>query len=218
MREPIVVTLDGFILSGHRRRCAALVAGVPTVPVRHESVRRKGKNGLVNPAFVVLLREHNRQRDKSLDEKLREELVTVSPADAYSALLRHRAAQTWASETWDADTIDIRGVTRRAEITDAKEPFLQAILAVIEAQRNFLPLSDRRIHYWLLNDPPLRHAQKPDSRYRNDKKSYKSLVELLTRARLSGRIPMHVISDDTRPHETWDATTTPGPSCGANST
>lgn len=61
--------------------------------------------------------------------------------------------------------------------------------------------SDLRAH--TENDPPLRHASKPDSRYRNDKESYKSLVELLTRARLAGEIPMNAIADDTRPSTTW---------------
>jgi len=35
-----------------------------------------------------------------------------------------------------------------------------------------------------LNAPPLIHGGKPDSSYRNTKNSYKSLVDLLTRARL----------------------------------
>jgi hypothetical protein len=35
-----------------------------------------------------------------------------------------------------------------------------------------------------LNRAPLRHASKPASEYRNDPQSYKSLVDLVARARL----------------------------------
>lgn len=199
VREPLVASVDGFILSGHRRRMAAIVAGVDEVPVRYETAARLRSDGTVDPAFVVLLREYNRQRDKSLDEKLREEIVSASPDHAHEAMLRHRKE----SAALDLEALVIRGETRRSRITKAKAPFLAAILRVIEEQRDFLPLSDRRIHYGLLNDPPLKHARKPETTYANDRASYKSLVELLTRARLAGRIPMHVISDDTRPFQIW---------------
>ena len=69
--------------------------------------------------------------------------------------------------------------------------------------QDFWPLSDRQIHYGLLNDPPLRHARKPGSRYVNDKKSYNDLVDLLTRARLANEIPWNAIDDETRPVEVW---------------
>jgi hypothetical protein len=60
-------------------------------------------------------------------------------------------------------------------------------------------LTDRRIHYLLLNAPPLKHDKKFDSKYQNDKNSYKALTHLLIRARLSGEIPMQAIEDSTRP-------------------
>lgn len=55
----------------------------------------------------------------------------------------------------------------------------------------------------LLNKPPLKHAAKPESIYRNDKQSYSALVELLTRARIAGFIPMECIADSTRPVTSW---------------
>lgn len=63
--------------------------------------------------------------------------------------------------------------------------------------------ADRQIHYGLLNNPPLKHASKPDSTYGNDLASYKSLVDLLTRARLDGTIPFDAITDETRPVDVW---------------
>ena len=65
-------------------------------------------------------------------------------------------------------------------------------------------MSDRRIHYFLLNCPPLKHGSKPDSTYTNDKQSYNSLVDLLTRARLKGLIPFEAITDETRPVSLWN--------------
>jgi hypothetical protein len=94
-------------------------------------------------------------------------------------------------------------VARRKRISTAKKPFLDAILEVLQAQKRFWPLTDRGIHYGLLNAPPLIHAAKPESRYGNNQKSYRALCELLTRARLAGAISFDVICDPTRPVEAW---------------
>jgi hypothetical protein len=150
--------------------------------------------------FLCLLREHNRQREKSFDETLREEVVTINPETAYTSLIEHRQKQAAVK----VEALAIGGVKRRAAISEAKQEFLDAILAVLEENKAFWPMSDRQIHYPLLNDPPLRHASKPGSAYRNDLASYKSLVDLLTRARLVGLIPMTVIADETRPVVTWN--------------
>lgn len=40
IREPLVITLDGYIVSGHRRYTAAKLAGLEAVPCRTENVRR----------------------------------------------------------------------------------------------------------------------------------------------------------------------------------
>jgi hypothetical protein len=68
----------------------------------------------------------------------------------------------------------------------------------------------RSIHYALLNNPPLRHAAKPESIYLNDTKSYKSLIDLLTRARLEGLVPMEDICDETRPFVEWNVSADSG--------
>lgn len=194
--EPLVITLDHFILSGHRRFVAAKVAGLDSLPCRVEEFRRTDDPD----QFLVLLREYNRQREKSFDEKLREETVTINPEQAYQSLIEQRKEQA----DIDVETIVIGTVKHRAKISEAKRDFLDAVLIVLKEYREFWPLSDRQIHYPLLNDPPLRHASKPDSVYRNDRQSYKSLVDLLTRARLVGLIPMSAIQDETRPVVTWE--------------
>jgi hypothetical protein len=193
--EPLVVTVDGFILSGHRRYVAAKMAGLILLPCRVNQLRR----GDDPDEFLRLLREHNRQREKSFDEKLREEVVTVNPDAAYQSLIEHRTKVAVVK----VDSFVIGNAKRRAAISNAKQQFLNAIMAVVEAFKKFWPLSDRQIHYPLLNDPPLRHASKPNSSYKNDRASYKSLVDLLTRARLAGLIPMEAIGDETRPVTIW---------------
>src|SRR5262249_1095619 len=66
-------------------------------------------------------------------------------------------------------------------------------------------------HYSLLNDPPLIHASKPHSRYRNEHKFYKATCDLLTRARLAGLIPFEAIGDETRPVAVWTVYPNVGP-------
>lgn len=200
--EPLVITSDGFIISGHRRHAAAKLAGLLCVPCRVESIRRADDLD----AFTKLLREHNRQRVKSLDEQLREEVVAADPERAHQALAEYRRQRPQV----DVQTISLGAPRPRARISRAKKPFLLAVLRVLEERREFLPLSDRAIHYALLNDPPLCHASKPASVYRNDAKSYRMLTDLLTRARLDGTIPMGAIIDATRLVTEWDTWSSPG--------
>jgi hypothetical protein len=193
LREPIVVTRDGFILSGHRRHAACRLAGLREADCRVEDITRD------DPEFETMLVEHNRQRVKSFDEALREQVIACNPEDAYRALVEHRKARAELT----GEFIAIEGTKRRKAISRAKWPMLLSVRRIIEEQREYWPLSDRSIHYDLLNDPPLRHASKPESRYQNDRRSYKDLCDLLTRARLAAEIPFDAISDPTRTVCNW---------------
>jgi hypothetical protein len=143
--------------------------------------------------------EFNRQRVKTADELLREEVLSADPEEAHRALVEHRRAVAQVS----THTITIEGKLHRAKLSAAKEPLLATILAVLEERREFWPLTDRQIHYALLNDPPLIHASKPGSRYANNVQSYKAACDVILRARLEGRIPFHAIDDPTRPIDLW---------------
>jgi hypothetical protein len=199
--EALIVTRDGYICSGHRRHAAARIAGLETVPCRTAKIY------CADPRFLAMLRDCNRQRVKTLDEVLREEVVSANPEEAYRALLEYRAQQAAVS----VNEIELGAVKRRARITDAKRPFLDAILRILDEYRASWPLSVRQIHYYLLNYLPLMHAAKPDSVYRNNLKSYKALDELLTRARIAGDVSFSAIHDSTRPVICWNVFAQPGP-------
>ena len=195
VKEPLVITIDGYILSGHRRHAGAKLAGLKTVPCRVENIRR------TDPGFVELLREFNRQRVKTLAEVTREEVISADPEEAHRLLVEHRRKQ---SRLDAPDAIEIIGHKHRAEITAAKRPFLDAILAILRDRHDYWPLSVRQIHYVLLNAPPLIHASKPTSTYANNIESYKAAIDLIARGRQAGLISWDAVDDVTRPITTWD--------------
>ena len=199
VREPLVVTEDGYILSGHRRWTAARLASLAQVPCRIEPIRYDDCD---SDEIFRLLREFNRQRVKSVDEMLREEVVSADPDVAYASLLEHRLRKSDLSDCF-VDTVDLTARRGRKRISARKQEMLDAVLRVIEERRKFWPLSDRQVHYVLLNNPPKRNSARPDSQYANDRASYGDLCDLLTRARLTGDIPWHAIADDTRPTTHW---------------
>jgi hypothetical protein len=103
LKEPLVITLDNYIISGHRRYVASGLAERFEVPVRVEPITRD------HPQFLVLLREYNRQRTKSTDEIVREEVVTANPEEAYRFLTEHRQEAARV----EAEFIKIEGKKKR---------------------------------------------------------------------------------------------------------
>jgi ParB-like chromosome segregation protein Spo0J len=197
LKESLVLTSDLYVLSGHRRRVAAKLAGLESVPCRVEEFDANDER------VAGLLTSYNRQRVKTSDAIEREELVLTNPEEAHRCLTEHRRQRSVAG-LQDVATIPIGYRKRRAKISDAKTPFLNAIIKVLNNYKKFWPLTDRQMHYALLNDPPLIHASKPDSSYANNQKCYKRLCDLLTRARLEGDIPFHCLHDPTRPVTVWN--------------
>lgn len=198
VREPLVLSVDGWLVSGHRRLAAAKLAGLEAVPCRIDPAANRERDP---DGFLALLLEYNRQRVKTFDEVAREEVVSMDPEDCHRELVEYRRRA--AGKSID-NALELGERRERSRISKAKRPFLDAILRVMEDRRDFWPLSDRQIHYALLNDPPPIHASKPGSTYTNTLRAYKALVELLTRARLVGAIPMHAIADETRPVTVWE--------------
>jgi hypothetical protein len=201
LQEPIVITRDFFILSGHRRFMACKLLGLKAVDCRFADITSR------DPGFPQLLVSYNNQRVKSLDEVLRERVISSSnDGSAYQALRNHRAEKAEV----EAEFLEIGEKKVRPRISKGKLPMLWACTGIIDAKRPYWPLSDREVHYDLLNDPPLRHASKPDSVYSNNKDCYKDATDILTRGRLEGYIPFTAIGDPTRKVVTWNPDRTPG--------
>jgi len=99
--------------------------------------------------------------------------------------------------------VSLRGRKRRSAIRDKRE-LRQAILDVIETERTNWPLSDRAVHYRLLNIPGLVRNDRTRRPYINDAKSYDDVTNMLTRLRLDGSVPFAAIADETRPVIVWD--------------
>lgn len=191
--ESLVVNREGYILSGHRRYAAAKLAGKRKVPVRFVNAKRGTEK------FTMLLREYNRQRVKGVEETIHEEVISGNPSDSRMQLLSHRRRESLI----EVSPVDLGPVKRRKEISDAKDEMVAAILRTLSERAEYLPLTVRSVHYALLNYPPLIHTSKPKSRYKNDKKSYQSLVDLLARMRVAGDVDMDSIDDETRPVTLW---------------
>ena len=191
IQEPLTLSTDCYLLSGDRRLAAAEYLGLSSVPVRFFDVEFFS---LSESEKLETLRLFNRQRDKSPNERIREKLLDIDPAGAYENLQEHRSrSREVASEI----NVELGDTKTRAKITTRQ--FLRKAQQIIQENREYWPLTVRRVHYLMLNDPPLKHDKKLGSVYANDKASYKSLTNLLIRARLSDEVPMQSIEDSTRP-------------------
>ena len=190
--EPIVITLDNVILSGHRRHGAIRRLGWDFIKVRQENIES------TSPDFVNLLTSHNYQRVKSIDEILRETVINNSENDSYQELKDYRIKQskTDLEKNMNQDAC----FNRNRKITKRTRPFLNKVLHILENDLNdFLPVSVRQIHYNLLNYNVLTDNSNPESKYINNDKCYNKLVKLISKARFSKFIPFEYIVDETRP-------------------
>jgi hypothetical protein len=152
-------------------------------------------------AFVKLHVECNSQRIKGADVLLAESLIKVDPVAAHETIVAEREAkEVRRSNDCTLSVIATHGNKRRCDFSPAKRPLLDAILRIVEEQREFWPLSVRQIHYRLLGEnASLIHASKRDSHYRNDRDSYRAAVDVAARARIQGFLPWQAIADETRP-------------------
>jgi hypothetical protein len=189
--EPLVITEDHYVLSGNRRMVAARAAGLATVPCRVEKVRRG------SPEFTRLLVSFNQQRVKRLDQLARELAVTVDPGTAHRRLVEARREESEVS----VEILNLGRVRGRSAI-QGNRPLADAALAAAAALRSYWPLSDRQLHYHLLNDPPRLHAGKR-TRYSNTPACYRTLTNVLARLRVAAELPFEAIADETRPVSLW---------------
>lgn len=200
---PLHISEDGYLLDGHRRYNAAVMLSRDAVPCIIEPIQFAD---LDHGERLKILRSYNHQRDKTFRERVAEARVDIAPEAAYADFMAYEIDRNHIK----VDTLDMGEARQRAAITTTA--FLEAVLAIIRRYsiRNELPISNRAIHYELLNDPPLTHDRKPKSHYRNEPAFANKLSSLLTRARVAGLIPMDAICDDERPTTVWGVHTDPG--------
>lgn len=193
IQEPLTLSADHVLLSGHRRFAAAKYLGLKTVPVRvvDRRVRQldEGRAACDVEAPQPTAGEITRRC-------IREKMLEIDPDHAHIELVRRRCKNRRMSGAIESN-VEMGQTKTRARITTIQ--FLAAVKKVIQENEEYWPLTDRRVHYLLLNDRPLRHDKKPESKYLNDKGSYKAVTNLLLRARLTGAIPWQAIEDSTRP-------------------
>jgi ParB/Sulfiredoxin domain len=196
LQEPLIVTADNYIVSGHRRYAALSRIGQVVAPCRVLDVRR---DSMTTDDYVALLREHNRQRSKTIAEQLREELVDINPAEAHRHLSELRDKSIYSDQHSDVQSLMIEGTKVRHGISGQKAEHVAYVKKVIfEDRRSYWPLSVRGVHYPLLNYTFLRNIPRKLP-YKNDDESYSATSDLLTRMRLNGEVPWEALTDGTRP-------------------
>jgi hypothetical protein len=158
--EPLLISRDGFIISGHRRRIGSLLAGLKEVPVKiHPISRKEDLNG-----FLKLLVEANSQRIKNVNELLHESAIKIDPKTAHDQIVNERVEKQKRNRA-KLSVIAPVSSGQRFKLSKAKMSMVIAINNILEAQRDYWPLSARQVHYRLLGpNAPLIHASKPNSR------------------------------------------------------
>jgi hypothetical protein len=199
LEEPLILTQDKFVLSGHRRLFAVQELGWPQVPVRFANVTRADSTD-----YHRLLTEYNPQRIKSVATTLSESLLRSAS--------RNDCGESWAEYHKAKGNPKIKlmmvaGSKFAEAVGPRQQEFLGSAKTVAEALKYFWPLSVRQVHYKLLNNPPLTQTTKKKGerwRYKNNLACYSKLSNLLVAARYHGDIPWEAIDDSTRSSHTYD--------------
>jgi hypothetical protein len=216
--EPIKVSSDGFIISGHRRFLAAEAEGIEEIPVciQHDVVMKE----LSTQERLTLLANNNRgSRIKTTAELFMEETVQIDPEEAIREA-QERKAQLFTKAKGFSEEVESIGKIRRTDPTDSRKEFLDAVLEIIQQYRaNVGPvaISARHIHYQLLSKKVRTSTYKtgfiygeqrhgPDGKPKGDR-GEDALSKLLCDARSAGIIPADWIDDTTRPSYVPMATT-----------
>ena len=185
---PLAVNLEGYIISGNRRRMAACRAGLHEVPCYVWDAR------VHTDEFNHLLVEANENRIKGADAQVSELGIKGAKGNPETWLYIQRINAGMRERF--GGVADVSDVTRRkrCEIVRARKLADAAIEAVnAELAQGIVP-TVRQIHYRLLNDAPVKDTQ-TGARYENDDASYKALDRVMSRLRVNGEISFDSIVD-----------------------
>lgn len=199
VQAPLLVSRDGFIVSGHERHAASREAKFWNVPIIVLDLRRCDHTA---DEWLAILREQNTGRQKTLDERIREVIVDVKPDEAMVAVRDEQVSRAIPSTRTVAIPDKIK---KRSRITLQTRDFANAIKGILDGPlKDVLPVNERAIHYRLL--PPLNIRTSRGKKgfvYGNNERSSDALSRMLTRLRLCGEVPWESIIDETRPAVIW---------------
>ncbi len=182
--EPILITLDNVIISGHSRYKALKLLNRDSVTVRYENIYSYDTN------FIDYLVASNKQRVKSDHERFNEMEVQIDPVDYV------RRREELLNKNVDLDPV-IGELKANRKLSDNYKYLHEAIVKVIQENRSFLPMPLRGIHYQLLNDPVI-ESIRTGKKYSNSVSSYKLLSAEATKLRVADVISYTSIRDDKR--------------------
>lgn len=189
--EPIVLSLDNFIISGHRRYKALQYTGLTKAKVKYENIYHS------DPEFMTKLVAYNSHRVKNVGEILREEVVKDNNSNPRNYLEEHRLEQ---SQT-DIQTIEVDdSETERMELTPDRQEFIDHVLKVIKYLKEYGgTISLRQIHYKLCNYKFRKNTKYKKTFYENSRTCYQDLSKLVISMRIAKLISWGDIDDETRP-------------------
>jgi hypothetical protein len=198
--SPLEISRDSFIISGHRRYLAACRCGLREVPcfVDEDIVMAD----LSTLDRVSLLVERNKGiRIKTDSELYLEAAATVDPCEAIRKAQARKAQVFNKAKNSRLNEVQAVGSVSRTDPTGERAEILRVVREIIEEKRsnNFLPTSERSIHYRLLAKQVRTSNRKNGYIYGTKPGSASLLSKLLTDARSAGLIDPADIDDGTRP-------------------
>ena len=212
--QPITLSRDLYVISGHRRLLAARAVGTISIPaiVQDEIVMAE----LAPEERMRILANHNRgNRIKTTAEIFMEEAVQIDPEEAIREA-QERKAQHFTKAKSYGEEVEAIGKIRRTDPTDKRKDFLDAVLDIIRTYRQNMgdvAISARHIHYQLLSKKvrtsttaagkiygvQYYYEEGPKKGQPKGDRGEDALSKLLTDARSEELIPNDWIEDTTRP-------------------
>jgi ParB-like chromosome segregation protein Spo0J len=126
MLEPIIITAEGVILSGHRRYKAAIALGWKTVPVRIVEVPEDHQ--------LIYLIAANSYREKKYVEKVSEIRVINAYAETYGRdTLKHFISK---------DTSELTLRQQIAEVVGLCEVYVSRLQKIADEHPEYIPMMD----------------------------------------------------------------------------
>ena len=157
VQAPLLVSRDNYIVSGHQRREAAIVAKKYMVPVIVLTISRAGHTP---DEWLAILREHNTGRERTFDELVREKLLDIDPDEAIAHIVDDQIERTQARVA----CIDISDrEMRRYGISESNSGMVDAILEVLRDPGRIPPCQPSSNPLSLAHQNLFPQFQRPDS-------------------------------------------------------